>query len=741
MSTLQTGTEPAASTGSTPEPSPPPKRPKRVVATTVLQMEAVECGAAALGSVLGAYGRFVPLEELRVECGVSRDGSKASNMLKAARKYGMQAKGFKRELEGLYEMKMPVILFWNFNHFVVLEGFGKDFAYINDPASGPRKVTDEEFDHAFTGVVLTFEPGENFQQGGRRSRLLEGLYRRLSGSKTALSFAVIAGLMLVIPGLLAPAFLRHFIDEVLIAQRDSWLGPLIVGMALTVVVQVALNWFQQFCLLRLETKVVLTTSSRFFWHVLRLPMEFFNQRWPGEIATRVAINERVASLISGELATAIISLLSMFFYAAVMLFYDATLTVVGIGMAVINVIALRYVSQRRIDESQKLERARGQVAGAAAGGLMMMESLKSTGTESEFFQDWAGRYAKSMNAEQQLGVSTTMLNSIPTLLTGINRVLILALGGLHVIEGHLSVGMLLAFQSLMSSFMAPTNLLVNLAGQVQEMEAGMKRLDDVLRYPPDPLVASGTDGGGEPDEIVQLTGELEIRNVTFGYSRLEKPLIQEFSLTLKPGSRVALVGKSGSGKSTVAKLVAGLFDPWSGDILFDGKPREEVERSVLANSLAVVDQDIFLFGGSVRDNVTLWDSTITTQNIVGAARDAAIHDDIAVRKDGYEHILQEGGGNLSGGQRQRLEIARALAVNPTILVLDEATSALDANTEKLIDDHIRRRGCTCIIVAHRLSTIRDADEILIMEGGQVVQRGTHEELKDVEGPYARLIEN
>jgi NHLM bacteriocin system ABC transporter peptidase/ATP-binding protein len=470
-------------------------------------------------------------------------------------------------------------------------------------------------------------------------------------------------------------------------------------------------------------------------------MEFFNQRWPGEIATRVAINERVANLVTGEMATAIISILSMLFYAVAMLFYDVALTLMGIGMAAVNVIALQYVSRRRIDESQKLERARGQVAGAAAGGLMMMESLKSTGTESEFFQDWSGRYAKSMNAEQQLGVSTTMLNSIPTLLMGINNVLILAFGGFRVVEGHLSVGMLLAFQSLMGSFMAPTNKLVALAGQVQEMEAGMKRLDDVLRYPPDPIVASGINGDGGPDEIVQLTGELEIRNVTFGYSRLEKPLIQEFSMTLKPGSRVALVGKSGSGKSTIAKLVAGLFDPWSGEILFDGKPREEVERSVLANSLAVVDQDIFLFGGSVRDNITLWDATITAQNMVGAAKDASIHDDIAVRKDGYEYVLQEGGGNLSGGQRQRLEIARALAVNPTILVLDEATSALDANTEKIIDDHLRRRGCTCIIVAHRLSTIRDADEILVLEKGQVVQRGTHEELKDLEGPYARLIEN
>jgi len=711
----------------------------RVKTPTTLQMEAVECGAAALGIILGYYGRFVPLEQLRVECGVSRDGSKASNMLKAARRFGLAAKGFKKEPADLLKLQVPMILFWNFNHFLVLEGFKDGKAYLNDPASGPRVVSIEELDESFTGVVLTFEKTPEFKPGGSRPSLLPSLLPRLKGSELALAFVVLTGLFLVIPGLLIPTFTRVFVDDILLAGTKDWRNPLIIGMALTALLRGFITWLQKRYLLRFQTKLALATSAQFFWHVLRLPIEFFSQRYPGDIATRVQINDRVARLLSGELAVTIVSIATALFYAIVMLSYDVVLTLIGIAFAGVNIAALQWVSRKRGDESKKLLRARGILAGVSMGGLSMMETLKSTGTEAEFFTEWSGHYAKSMNAEQKLGVYTAWLNSFPPLLAVLNTVALIAVGGLRVMDGHLSIGMLVAFQSLMSSFSEPIARLTMLGGTLQEIEGDLNRLDDVLRYKRDAHVDRSAEED-QPDSVVKLEGHVELKDITFGYSRLEAPLIEKFSLSVKPGQRLALVGGSGSGKSTVAKLVSGLYEPWQGEVLFDGKARKDHPRAVLTNSIALVDQDISLFGGTLTDNLTLWDATVADTEVIQAAKDASIHDEIVVRGEGYATELNEGGINFSGGQRQRLEIARALVQNPSVLVLDEATSALDSATEKLIDDSLRRRGCTCIIVAHRLSTIRDCDEIIVMERGKVVQRGTHEEMKAVEGHYQKLIE-
>lgn len=715
---------------------------KRVKTPTLLQMEAVECGAAALGIVLAYYRRFVPLEQLRIECGVSRDGSKASNMVKAARRFGFSAKGLLREPHELRTLPVPMIVFWNFNHFLVVEGFGKREVYLNDPASGPRVVSAEEFDDSFTGVVLVLEPTPESRPGGQTASFLPALIRRLRGSEAALLFAVITGLALVIPGLVIPAFTRIFVDDILLGQMSGWIKPLLIGMALTAVMRGLLMWLQQSALLRLESKVSLATSSRFLAHVLKLPMEFFHQRFPGEIGARVQLNDKVAGLVSRQFATTIISIITVVFYGAVMLAYDVVLTLFAIGFVTMNLVALRYISRKRVDENQKLLRARGQLVGLSMGGLQMMEDLKATGTEEDFFSEWAGRYANAMNAEQRLGALTSYLLSVPPLLEALNVAALIAVGGLRVMDGHMTLGMLVAFQSLAASFSAPMNQLVSLGSDLQEIRGDMNRLDDVLRYEADPYVLAAGNGHGGPDKVVRLTGHLELKNVTFGYSRLETPLIEGFSLKLRPGERVALVGGSGSGKSTVAKLVAGLYDPWDGEILFDGQVRHDHPRAVLNNSVAMVDQDIFIFGGSIRDNLTIWDTTAPETSIVQAARDAAIHNDIVKRRAAYDGESDEGGANFSGGQRQRLEIARALVNNPSILVLDEATSALDAATEKVIDDNLRRRGCTCLIVAHRLSTIRDADEIIVLDRGRVVQRGTHDELRQMtDGPYARLIES
>ena len=729
------------------EPKPPVRR---VRTPTVLQMEAVECGAAALAIVMRYYRRVVPLEELRIQCGVSRDGSKASNVCKAARQYGLIARGFKKEPGDLREMRMPLIVFWNFNHFLVVEGFRKGRVFLNDPATGPRTVTEEEFDHSFTGVVLAVEPGPDFEPGGEMPSLIGSLRRRLVGSESALFYIVLAGLFSVIPGLVIPTFTRVFVDDFLVRGMTEIVRPLLVGMGLTVALYTALSWIQQYFLLRMEMKLAVSTSGHFFWHILRLPIEFFTQRYGGEIGSRVGINNHVANLVSGELATNAIALVMVVFYAILMMQYDVVLTLLGIGVAALNVAALKYVSRRRVDGNRRLLQEEGKLTGTALGGLQMIETLKATGTESDFFSRWSSYQAKVVNVRQQLAVYSQFLGAVPPLLFALNSAIILGLGGLRVMEGHMTMGMLVAFQTLMASFIAPFNTIVELGGTLQEAEGNMNRLDDVLRYQPDsqfqanapaaaPPKAASTASGHEEQPLTKLSGRLDLQSITFGYARLDAALIEGFSLSFQPGYRVALVGGSGSGKSTISKLVCGLFQPWSGDLLLDGQPRRAWSRDVLTNSIALVDQDIFLFEGTIRDNLTLWDDTVPESRLVQAAKDACIHDDITGRAGGYDGRVEEGGANFSGGQRQRLEIARALVGNPTLLVLDEATSALDPITEKIIDDNLRRRGCSCLIVAHRLSTIRDCDEIIVLERGQVVQRGTHEEMKSMEGPYARLI--
>ena len=706
---------------------------------TVLQMEAVECGAAALAIVLAHYGRWVPLEELRVACGVSRDGSKASNVVKAARNYGLVAKGFKKEPQALRSTPLPAILHWNFNHFVVLDGFHKGRVFLNDPGTGPREVTEQELDEAFTGVVMTFEPGPEFERKGDPPRLIPALRRRLTGSRAALAFVLLAGLALALPSLVVPVFSKVFVDSVLLESRRDWLPPLLFGMGVAGLLMGLLTWIQQVYLLRLETRMAVGSSSRFLWHVLRLPTEFFSQRFAGDISSRVAINDRVAQLLSRDLATNVLGAVMIVFFAAVLFQYDAVLTLVGIAVVSLNVAALRYVSRKRVDGNRRLVQDQGKLLGTAIGGLQTIETLKATGGESDLFARWAGFQAKVVNGRQELERYTQLLDTVPPLLSAVNTALILGIGGLRVINGSLSLGGLVAFQLLMAAFVAPVSRLVSLGGKLQTVEGDMNRLDDVLRYRLDSTAGRGS---GEPPpagEPVRLDGFLELRDVSFGYSRLDPPLIEGFNLTLKPGSRVALVGGSGSGKSTLSRLVTGLYEPWGGEILLDGKRRSEVPPAVLTGSLAAVDQNVFLFEGTVRENLTLWDATVPLPEVVAAAKDACIHEDVAARPGGYDSPVEEGGANWSGGQRQRLEIARALVGRPSILILDEATSALDPTTESRIDESLRRRGCTCLIVAHRLSTIRDADEIIVLEKGKVAQRGTHDELKGVEGPYARLI--
>ncbi|NEQ42396.1 MAG: NHLP family bacteriocin export ABC transporter peptidase/permease/ATPase subunit [Leptolyngbya sp. SIOISBB] len=747
---------------------------KRVKTPTVLQMEAVECGAAALGKVLGYYGKRVPLAELRQACGVSRDGVTAASVLKAARKYGLEASGYKKSLERVMQLGPPFIVFWHFNHFLVVDGFTDKWVYLNDPATGPRRVTHAEFDEGYTGIALGFNPGENFEPGGQTDDVVGTLWQRLKPSTGALLLAIVAGFFLVLPALVLPALSRIFVDSILVGGRLEWLPYLLLSLLIIAILEGWLVALQRRYLRSLRIKLAVGMTSRFVWHVLRLPVGFYAQRFAGEIASRIRLNDEVAAVLSGRLTTTVISFVLVLFYALAMAQYDLLLTVIVVGFAIINVGVLQWIGRQRTDANLRLSQEQGKAAGVAIAGLQNMETIKASGLESDFFARWAGYYTKSINAQQELGLSNQVLGILPSLLSALTNLALLVVGGWRVINGELSIGMLVAFQLLMVSFQRPVNRLVSFASTLQTLQGNLKRLDDVLANDVDRQLQANTHNPAEarssqnngatsptshsetasPQQIPsphlplpssplshRLTGAITLRNLAFGYHPLEAPLIDNLNLDIQPGQRVAFVGGSGSGKSTLAKLIAGLYEPRSGDICFDGVPRQDIPRAVLTNSIAVVEQDILIFEGTIRDNLTLWDTTIPDGDLRKAAEDAAIMDVILAQPYGFDAQLLEGASNLSGGQRQRLEMARALVGNPSILILDEATSALDTETEKILDQNLRRRGCTCIIVAHRLSTIRDCDEILVLDRGKVVQRGTHESLWEAGGHYAQLIQS
>ena len=701
----------------------------------VMQMEVVECGAASLTMILAHYGKWLPLEEVRAACGVSRDGSSAKMILQAARNYGLDAKGFRMSPEAL-EGKQPAIIHWNFEHFVVFRGFDrKGRACINDPGIGPVKWPMEEFRKHYTGVCLTFEPTEKFEKGGQQTSILSYMKKNLNGVSEAFWLTFSFALMGAFVALLSPLFTRIFLDEILSGKNADWVKWFFIGMGALAVFQFFVVLLQSRYTKRVAGALALKSNKDYLRHLLRLPMSYFAMRHVGDLQQRMHLNQEITNSLIEVLAPQVINIGLLVLYLFLMFSYSFWLTIIGFVAAGVNLAIVHYFANLRINLIRSMEQCEGQYFSATVSCIDNMESIKAAGAETGFFKYWSGLWAHKFNVNANADKQQAQVALLPVMANALCSVAVLVLGAYLILQGDLTVGMLMAFQGFMGSFLAPVNELVNGSQKIVEMRSQMERVEDVMKYPEDHRESE--------KEILQgkLGGLLEMKHVTFGYSPIQPPLIEDFNLRVEPGHSVALVGPSGCGKSTLAKLISGLYKPWSGEILYDGRPIESIPNEELTNSVAVIDQNVVLFDDTIAQNIRMWDPSIEDFTLMMACNDAEIRADIVSRPEGFDTKIVKGGQNFSGGQRQRFEIATALAREPIVLIMDEATSALDPKTEDEVMKRIRRMGPTQVIVAHRLSTIRDCDEIIVMDQGKILQRGRHEELMAQEGFYQKLMKS
>ena len=700
----------------------------------VMQMEAVECGAASLAMILAYYGKWLPLEQVREACSVSRDGSSMKNILLAAKTYGLEPSAYKVSAEDLSGME-PAIIHWNFEHFVVFKGMRKGKAYLNDPGIGPVEIPMDEFRRSFTGVAMTFELTDRFQPSGRPTSIFSYIKHNLSGANEAFWLTFIFTLLLAVVTLTLPLLTRVFFDEILSGRNAQWATIFFCLMAALALFNFIVTLWQQRYSKRIAGQLALRGNINYLRHLLRLPMNFFAMRYVGDLQQRQRLNETITHSLVEVLAPQAINVMLLVLYFILMLSYNYVLTMIGVAAALVNLAVVHHYAGQRLNMVRSTQQSMGKYYSATVSCLENIESIKAAGAEEGFFQYWSGLWSRMFNKQREMRIQQSEMSLLPTLTSNLLTMAVLLVGAWYILQGDLSVGMLMAFQGFMTAFMAPVEKIVNAGQQLLEMRSQIERVDDVMKYPED------QHADGEHSEAGKLLGELELRDVTFGYNRTQPPLIDHFNLHLRAGESVAFVGSSGCGKSTLAKLISGLYKPWSGEILFDGRPIESISSDELTNSIAVVDQNIVLFDDTLSQNIRMWDQSIEDFAILMACSDAQVHSDIMNRPEGLATKVVRGGKNFSGGQCQRFEIATALAREPMILIMDEATSALDPTTEDLVMRHIREMGITQIVVAHRLSTIRDCDHIIVMDAGHVVQQGTHEQLMQQDGLYRQLMEN
>lgn len=711
---------------------------KIVKVPVVMQMEALECGAACIAMVVAYYEKWIPLEQVRRDCGVSRNGSNAKNMIIAAKSYGLNAEGYKYdEPKKLFEEgTFPCIIHWNFNHFVVCCGKKGDYVYLNDPARGSVRVSLKEFDRAFTGIVLFFSTAEGFEQSGKRKSVAGFALNRLNGAKTAICFVVITTLIGYLFNIINPVFSRFFMDRLLTGENSELLFTFLVLLGIVTFLQIVVSGIQSIYSLKINGKLAVIGSSTYMWKLLHLPMNFFSQRMSGDIQLRKNENESIAKTLIDVFSPLVLNSFMMVFYLVVMIRYSLLLSLVGIISILINAVSAKIISNKRINITRALARDTGKLAGITVSGVEMIETIKASGAENGFFEKWANSQAMVNASQVEYIEVNAKLEFLPDFIATLSSYIVLAVGVFLAINGQFTLGMIMTFQSFLMAFTSPATQLISAGQDIQEMRTNMERIEDVMEYPEDDCYEAKA---ADSKSYSKLKGKVELKNITFGYEPLGEPLIKDFSMKVEPGHTVAFVGASGCGKSTLSKLISGLNKPWSGEVLFDDTNIKDIDRNVLTGSLAVVDQDIILFDDTIAANIKMWDETIEDFEMILAARDAQLHDDIMARPEGYQGRIIEGGKDLSGGQRQRLEIARVLAQDPSIIIMDEATSALDAKTEQELVKAVKERGITCIIIAHRLSTIRDCDEIIVLDKGNVVERGTHDKLFKMNGFYTTLI--
>lgn len=699
----------------------------------MIQMEAVECGAASLGMILAWHKKWLPMEQLRKECGVSRDGCNARQIVMAARNYGLEAAAYKMEPHEI-ENLTPSIIHWNFNHYVVYKGRKGNYHYINDPSQGALKIPLEEFNRSFTGVILTFKPGPDFREGGSRPSILGFVRRRLKNTGAAAFFILATSIMAAIVSIATPLLSQIFMDDILSGKSPDFFKPFMFAFLGILGLHFITELLKGIYMRKFNAAMELEANANFFWHILRLPMDFFSQRYLGDIILRQKSNQSISSTLVQNFAPLALNMAMLVLYLVFMFKYSIVLTIIGLGSMVLNFFLIKIISSKKVAFSNISERNAGKFYGVTMSCLDNIESIKAAGAETGFFGHWSGYMTNMHNSSMTLEKWDNISAIFPQILQTITSNTILFIGVWLIMDGQFTIGMLLAFQGFMYSFTTPAQQMLSSAELLIQMQTQMKRVEDVLNYPTEASAqTSGKTVSGK------LKGEVELKNVTFGYNNFSTPQIKDFSMKLEPGKSVAIVGMSGCGKSTIARLISGLYQPSAGEILFDGRPRYDISDEEFMNSVAMIDQNAVMFDDTVAANIKMWDSSIEDFAMHMACNDAQIREDVITRPEGFNTRMAKGGKNFSGGQIQRIEIATALAREPIILIMDEATSALDADTEKRIMNSIRKMGITLIIIAHRLSTIRDCDEILVLENGTVVERGTHQSLMETGSVYKELV--